>query len=160
MSDANDLATLLRDLVDVLIPGGGVWPAASTVGVQGVLAVRLMEIRGESGPDELEAAIVACGGPLGGLDATQRVEVVRKFEATDPAFFTLVRNASYLAYYENPAVVRAVRTLGQPYQAMPGFKGYPIPAFDMEKDRPQHGRGSYIPTDQVKRLDLSQLGRS
>ena len=157
MSDAIGLATTLRDLVDVLIPGGGTWPAASLVGVQGVLALRLMEIRGEAGPEELENALIACGGPLAALDSAGKVEVVKRLEETQPALFTLIRNASYLAYYENPAVVRAVQGLGMPYQAMPATKGYPLPAFDMEQDRPRHNRGHYIRTDEVKPLDLSVL---
>jgi hypothetical protein len=157
MSDANGLATLLSDLVDVLIPGNVGWPAASVVGVQGVLAMRLMEVRGEGGPDELETALIACGGPLAGLDPAARIEVVKRLEASEPTLFTLVRNAAYLAYYENPAVVRAVQGLGMPYQAMPGHKGYPLPAFDLEQDRPRHNRGHYIRTDEVKPLDLSVL---
>src|SRR5689334_2665300 len=135
MGDSLGLAFLLRDLVDVLIPGDGPWPAASVVGVQGVLAMRLLEIRGQGGADEVEQALLACGGPLASLDAMERVEVVRRFEQADPALFKLVRNAAYLAYYENPAVVRAVQGLGQPYQAMPAAKGYPLPAFDLEDDR-------------------------
>src|SRR5689334_13234623 len=90
MSDAISLATLLRDLVDALIPGQGSWPPASVVGVQGVLAMRLMEIYGESGPDELEAALLACGGPLASLDAAGRTEVVRRLEAENPKLFAQV----------------------------------------------------------------------
>ena len=65
-----------------------------------------------------------------------------------------MRNAAYFAYYEHPAVVRAIQGLGQPYQAMPGAKGYPLPAFNLEHDRPRHGRGYYIRTEDVKPLDL------
>jgi len=157
MNDPLGLAACLRDLVDVLIPGEGPWPAASMVGAQGVLAMRLMEALGEAGPDNLEQALNDRGGPLASLDAAARSEVVRRLEATEPVLFKLVRNATYLAYYENPAVVRAVRGLGQPYQAMPGAKGYPLPAFDLDQDRPRHGRGHYIRTEDVKPLDLSVL---
>ena len=157
MGDSLGLASLLRDFVDVLIPGEGPWPSASMVGVQGVLAMRLLEAQGETGADELERALLACGGPLAPLDAEARAAVVRQFEAAEPALFKLVRNAAYLAYYEHPAVVRAIQGLGQPYQAMPGAKGYPLPAFDLEHDRPRHGRGHYIRTEDVKPLDLGAL---
>lgn len=157
MSDSIGLASLLRDFVDVLIPGEGSWPRASTVGVQGVLAMRLLEARGEGGADDLERALIDCGAPLAPLDEEGRASVMRRFEAADPAFFKLVRNAAYIAYYENPAVVRAIQGLGQPYQAMPGSKGYPQPAFDLEHDRPRHGRGHYTRTEDVKPLDLSVL---
>ena len=157
MGDSLGLAALLRDLVDVLVPGDGPWPTASLVGVHGVLAMRLLEVRGQGGADELERALLACGGPFAPLDGAGRIEVVRRFEAADPAFFKLVRNATYIAYYESPAVVRAVQGLGQPYQAMPGAKGYPLPAFDLEHDRPRHGRGHYTRTEDVRPLDLSVL---
>lgn len=157
MTDALGLAALLRDLVDVLIPGEGAWPPASMVGVQGVLAMRLLEAQGQTAADELEKELLRYGAPFDRLDADRRAEVVRRLEAGNPALFKLVRNAAYLAYYENPAVVRAVQGLGQPYQAMPSAKGYPLPAFDLEHDRPRHGRGHYIPTEDVKPLDLSAL---
>ena len=157
MGDSLGLASLLRDFVDVLIPGEGAWPPASMIGVQGVLAMRLLEARGETGADELERALTECGGPLAPLDAAARAGVVGRFEATDPTFFKLARNAAYIAYYENPAVVRAIQGLGQPYRAMPGAKGYPLPAFDLEQDRPRHGRGHYVRTEDVKPLDLSVL---
>ena len=157
MTDALGLAALLRDLVDVLIPGEGAWPPASMVGVQGVLAMRLLEAQGQTAADELELELLRCGAPFDRLDADGRAEVVRRLEVGNPALFRLVRNATYLAYYEHPAVVRAVQGLGQPYQAMPGAKGYPLPAFDLEHDRPRHGRGHYIRTEDVKPLDLSVL---
>jgi hypothetical protein len=119
--------------------------------------MRLMELRGETGPDELEAALRGCGGPLAALDVAGRIAVVQRLEEKEPALFTQVRNAAYLAYYENAAVVRAVQALGLPYQAMPAVKGYPLPAFDMEEDRPRHNRGHYIRTDEVKPLDLTVL---
>ncbi|MFO1068096.1 MAG: hypothetical protein U1E14_06180 [Geminicoccaceae bacterium] len=157
MPSAVELATLLRDFVDVLIPGEGPWPAASVVGVQGVLAMRLLEVRGEQGPAELEKALLACGGPLAPLDAAGRRAVVERLEREQPKLFVLARNASYVAYYESPAVVRAVVGLGAPYRAMPAAEGYPLAPFDMAKDRPTHGRGGYIRTEDVRRLDLSQL---
>ena len=119
MTDAAALATLLRDLVDVLIPGEEGWPAASVVGVQGVLAMRLMEVRGQDACDGLEQAVLAAGGPLAPLDEAGRIAVVQRLEQSEPALFKLLRSAVYLGYYENPAVIRAVQGLGQPYKAVP-----------------------------------------
>lgn len=157
MSDAAGLAELLRDLVDVLIPGGGRWPPASMVGVQGVLAMRLLEARGEAGVDEVEQALLACGGPLAPLDAAGRAAVVQRLEQDHQALFTLVRTAVTLAYYESAAVIRAIRELGQPYQAVPIHQGYALPPFDPGRDRPRHNRGHWLRTDDVRRLDLSVL---
>ena len=59
-------ATLIADFVDVLIPGERLWPSARTVGVQGQLALRLMEERGKNALPTLVKAIEAAGGPLDG----------------------------------------------------------------------------------------------
>ncbi|MBV9247238.1 MAG: hypothetical protein JO366_20775, partial [Methylobacteriaceae bacterium] len=47
-SDAERLAIMLRDIVDTMIPGEDGWPAASLVGVQGILGMRLLESLGEN----------------------------------------------------------------------------------------------------------------
>jgi hypothetical protein len=159
-----DLARLLADLADVLIPGdGGRWPSASQAGVQGVLAARLLEVRGPRGVDELAAAIQRCGGPLADRSAAERVAIVARFEAEDAGLFALVRTAGYLAYYESPAIVGVIAALGHAYRPMPHAEGYSVPPFDSERDRPRHGRGRLIATAEVRRVDLSGLdflGRS
>ena len=130
MGDSLGLASLLRDFVDVLIPGrrpvalclGGRRPGRAGDAAARGAAARLA-------PTSWSAALLACGGPLAPLDADGRGRRwCGSFEAAEPALFKLVRNAAYLAYYEHPAVVRAIQGLGQPYQAMPGTKGYPLPA--------------------------------
>ena len=157
MSDAARLANMLRDFVDTMIPGDGDWPSASLVGVQGVLAMRLLETLGEKGLDQLDKAILDCGGPLSGLNDSGRLELLERLEKARPQFFASLTTATYLAYYENPAVVRQVQSLGQPYRAMPAIGGYPSAPFDLERDRPRHGRGGYLATDQVRPVDISGL---
>ena len=86
-------------------------------------------------------------------------EVVQRLEAEHPKLFAqALRSAAYLAYYENPAVVRAVRGLGQPYQAMPVPEGLSAARL---RSRAATGRGTsgvrLHQTGDVKRLDLSVL---
>jgi hypothetical protein len=157
VNDAERLATMLRDLVDTMIPGDDGWPAASLVGVQGILGMRLLESRGENCLAELELALSACGGPLGPIGEADRLAVLGRLEQTEPKLFALVRTATYLAYYESPAVVCRVQSLGQPYKAVPGIEGYATTPFDIEGDRPHHGRGRYVATDEVTPVDLSRL---
>ena len=154
---ATDLTQMLCDLVDTLLPGEGNWPAASKVGVQGVLAIRLIETLGEVAIDTVEAAITACGGPLKAANAEGRIAILRKLEESQPKLFALLRTASYFAYYENPAVVIQVRALGQTYRAIPIERGYDVGRFDLERDRPTHNRGHFMATQDVRRLDLSKL---
>jgi hypothetical protein len=148
---------MLRDLVDVLIPGEDDWPSASLAGVHGILGMRLQEVMGEDALRRVETALLACGGPLAPLDEDGRVVVVTKLEATEPNLFVVLRTATYLAYYESPSVIPQIRALGQPYDPIPIIKGYHLDPFDRERDRPKHNRGFYIPTDRVKPIDISGL---
>ena len=158
-TDPAAMAAMLRELVDVLLPGDGRFPAASDAGTHGVVADRLVSQSGEAALDDLAQTIEACGGPLGPLDATERQEVVRRFEADYPEQFEALRMIAYLAYYESPAVVRAVRSLGHIYNDAPQPAGYAMAPFD-ESDpsqAPAHKRGHNVRTEDVTRLDLMPL---
>jgi hypothetical protein len=148
---------ILRDLVDVLIPGDESWPSASAVGVQGLIAVRLFEDAGDDCLPQIVSALLAAGGPLADHDEAGRVAIVTRFSKEQPALFERTRAATTLAYYEHPFVVEAIRTLGRPYRLTPHLIGYPMKAFDMAEDRPRHDRGFYLKTDAVQTLDISGL---
>ena len=152
-----EIAAELAALVDVMLPGDDLFPAASAVGLQAVLADRLRERRGEAGIGALLEALAACGGPLHRLAADQRAAVVRRLEQDHDELFALVRTASTLGYYENPAVIAAVRALGQPYHGALLPEGYDVAPFDPAVDTPRHGRGWFKATEQVKRVDLAGL---
>ena len=158
-TDPAAMAAMLRELVDVLLPGDGRFPAASDAGTHGAVADRLVSQSGETALDDLARTIEACGGPLGPLGATERQNVVRRFEAAHPEQFETLRMIAYLAYYESPAVVRAVRSLGHVYNDAPQPAGYAMAPFD-ESDphqAPAHRRGHYVRTEDVTRLDLVPL---
>lgn len=150
-------AELLADFVDELIPGGGDFPPASTIGVQGLLALRLSEEGGEAEISRLANALVAAGGPFTDHAPEERVAIVERFEAASPDFFDRIRVAVVLAYYESPLVAEAIRRLGRPYSLRPHVTGYPMKPFDFATDRPQHGRGRFLATDAVRPLDISDL---
>jgi hypothetical protein len=56
-----------------------------------------------------------------------------------------------------PPVIEAIRASGRPYSASSHEDGYAMPVFDLERDTPRHGRGSYLRTENVMALDLSSL---
>ena len=158
-TDPAEIAAVLRELVDVLLPGDARFPAASDAGTHGVVADRLVAQLGEAALDDLAQTIATCGGPLGPLSDTERQEVVRRFEADHPEQFETLRMIAYLAYYESPAVVRAVRSLGHVYNDAPQPAGYAMAPFD-ESDphqAPAHRRGHYVRTEDVARLELTPL---
>ncbi len=152
-----ETARLLRDLVDTMIPGDEQWPSAADVGVQGLLGLRLIEIFGENGCDRLIADLAASGAPFTGKDRASREAIVARFEAADPKRFATVLLAIYTGYYEHPAVVAAVAALGMPYRARPVLGGYELPPFNPLHDTPRHGRGGYVRTEDVRRVELSGL---
>ena len=154
-----ELAATLKALVDVLLPGDERFPAASDAGTHGVVADRLVAQMGEAALDDLAQTIEACGGPLAPLSRVERQAVVRRFEAAHPEQFETLRMIAYLAYYESPAVVRAVRSLGHVYNDAPQPAGYVMAPFDESDPRqvPQHRRGGYVRTEDVTRLDLTPL---
>jgi hypothetical protein len=150
-------AGMLADFVEVLLPGGAGWPSGLTVGVQSILALRLLDQRGKAEFAEVAEAIVASGGPLAGLDEEARIAVVARFEASEPTLFGWLRDAAYVAYYENPFVAEVINLKGHVYEMRPHIKGYSLPRFDLERNTPRHGRGRYTPTEEVRRVDVKAL---
>ena len=157
MTEAKALAAELAALVDVLVPGDDAFPPASEVGVQAKLADRLIVMRGEGAVQALALALAAAGGPLARLDDDGRRSVLTRVERERPEDFLLVRNIVYLSYYESPAVHEAIRAMGYTYHAAPLPVGYEVGRFDPATDTPRHGRGSFVRTEEVRRVDLSQL---
>jgi hypothetical protein len=152
-----EAAALLTALVDELIPGSADWPAASAIGVQGLLAARVFEEWGEAELQAIVDAIVAAGGPFAALPAGERTAVVERFEAAQPERFERLRTAATLAYYESPFVAEAIRRMGRPYSLRPHLTGYPMRPFDPARDTPTHGRGRYLKTEEVRPVDVSAL---
>ena len=154
---AKAAAGMLADLVEVLLPGDGAWPSGSSVGVQSILALRLLEQRGKAVFAKVASAIIAAGGPLAGLDEESRIAVVTRFEKNEPELFGWLRDAAYVSYYENPFVAEVINAKGHTYELRPHIKGYPVPRFDPERHTPRHGRGRYVPTGAVRRVDVASL---
>ncbi len=130
-----DEATLSLFL-DTLLPGDDLFPSATD---SGMLALTQTRLAG------LIESVAAHDGSVAAL------------EAAEPALFDAVRKIAYLTYYEQPAVIAAIRSLGFTYNDSPLPDGYPAERFEPETDLPRHGRGHWIATDQVTRVDLSAI---
>lgn len=154
---ATDPSKILSDLVDMLLPGDDGWPSGSSVGVHGVLAMRISETMSKDGMSELAQAILSAGGPFEGRSEDDRLATVTLFSAQEPKLFEWIYTAAVLAYYEQPRVISAIQALGRPYSMRPHVTGYPLVPFDLEKDSPRHGRGHFLETEAVRPVDASQL---
>ncbi len=153
MTEPRALAATLAALVDLLLPGDQLFPSGSSVGVQAKLADRLIELRHPAAVSELLGRLGDWGAAPGNLDRT----ALERFERADPEEFLLIRNLAYLAYYESPAVHEAIRALGFTYHAVPLPAGYEVGRFDPATDLPRHGRGGFVRTEAVRRVELGRL---
>lgn len=152
-----DAARLLAALVDTLIPGNAGWPSAGIVGVQSMLATRLVQERGEDSLDRVIGALGADAAALFSDDEAARVVAIAAWEARDAQLFGWVRDAVFMAYYESPVVVLAIKARGHQYKLIPHIAGYMLPRFDAERDTPRHGRGAWIATGAVLRVPVETL---
>lgn len=138
-------------LAETLLPGGGGFPAFAATESGGLLLQRLRAGDGA----RLLAALTAQGtmpdGPAAWMDEAARIEAV------EPELFTEFRRQAYLAYYEQPPVIAAIRALGHPYNDAPLPDGYPTEAFDPVRDAPRHERGRWVDTEDVRPVDVAGL---
>jgi len=149
---SEDLTGAIAAFVDALLPGDGEFPPASAVGAHGILASRLRETVGPGAVEALALAFTSRGG----LDAPQAAAAAMELE--EPALFDTVLMALYYAYYETPAVIAAIRSMGIVYNDAPQPQGYAMRPFDPAIDLPKERRGHFVPTEAVARVDLSRLG--
>ena len=154
MSEQRKRAAVVAALVDVLLPGDALFASAAEVGLQAKLAERLADHSGQAAVDRL---IRGLPGLIEAAPGDEQRQIVAAFEAAEPALFATVRTICFTAYYESPFVQEAIRSLGFAYNAAPLPKGYGLERFDPATDAPRHGRGHYVPTDQVRRVDLGGL---
>ncbi|MCS7256819.1 MAG: hypothetical protein NZ562_09410 [Thermomicrobium sp.] len=154
------LASEVAALIDTLVPGDDLFPSASQAGAVGLVFDRLRTLEGEEFVEQVLQELWSWSGGrlLATLDPTERAELVARLEREQPRWFEQVRFVTYLSYYQLPPVVRAVRALGFDYNEAPQPKGYQMDPFDPASDLPTMPRGSYVPTEAVRRVSLEGLG--
>jgi len=154
--DTDTQGVLLARVVDAIIPGDALFPSASRVGVSEKLLERGFRTIGPDFAGRLDRA-------LGLTDAASDEAIaaaLAAWEARDPAGFEDMLTIVYLSYYEALPVKSAIRALGHDYHDTPQPGGYRMSAFDPANphENPQHRRGAYVPTDDVRPVDWSALG--
>jgi hypothetical protein len=148
---------MIRALVDELIPGADGWPSASDAGVHGIVALRVFSEWSEADITALAELLGWQNGGLSNAEAEARIAAVKAFEAADRDFFDEIYTAVTLAYYETPFVIEAIGKTGRPYSHRPHVTGYAMAPFDPARDVPNHGRGHYLTTGDVRPVDTSAL---
>lgn len=158
----DERATLERAL-DALLPPDGSFPAPSQTGIIDTFILPRVP---ESDPDgRLYPALDAQAfrrllASLGG--AEDMAATLADLERTQPAAFTALWRLAVYGYYAQPETIAAIqRDLAPAYHGAPLPLGYahamaPWDAAD-PLQMPREPRGSFIPTDHVKRVEAPWL---
>lgn len=147
LTPASTAATLAA-FVDALLPGDDLFPPASSVGAHGLLAERIRQRMSAAAVGEIAARLQ--GG---------EIAAVLRLEKDDPSLFAFLYVTTCYSYYQNPAVVEAIRVLGHDYNDSPQPRGYEMPKFDFTPgvNVPMNPRGTHKWTDWIEPVDISGL---
>ena len=158
---------ILNAAADEIIPPGEGFPAPSEVNVVDFIG-RYVTPSGEKAihypfaeEDDFKAAVDKLGEEFVSADSAKRVETLKRIETEDETFFTQLRNMVFYGYYSMPAVTQAIQKnvpAGRDYHGPPQPYGYIRTIERWDESLFEHGRGRYIPTEDVQRIDLSNIG--
>ncbi len=158
---------ILNAAADEIIPPGEGFPAPSEVNVTDFIGSYVTPSGEEAlhypfvAEDDFKAAIDRLGENFVSADPAKRVETLKQIETEDETFFTQLRNLVYYGYYSRPAVTLAIQEnlpAGRDYHGPPQPYGYIRTIEKWDESMYSHGRGSYIKTEDVERIDLGQIG--
>lgn len=152
--------TTLAAALDALLPPEGSFPAPSRTGlIDDFILVRVPpETNGFVPYPGLHAAhLKALLAEL--ASAPDMTAALRQLEAEQPANFTALWRLAVFGYYSRPETLAAIqRDLAPNYHGAPLPLGYDhvIPPWDANDplQNPRHARGSYVRTEDVRRVQL------
>lgn len=169
---SDDQIETLNAVADTMIPPGAGFPAPSEVDVVGFIGryVTPTGYRNKHYPFACEDAFKAGLDKLGagsrgqdsGSTGSGLEEAISTLEKAEDPLFVQLRALIYYGYYSRREVVQAIRQnipAGKDYHGPPLPYGYleVTPEWTEELLAAAGKGGSYIATDDVKRVDLSKL---
>ena len=138
---SDELKERLRVLVTAMIPGGEGYPPAGEAQV-----VEFLEARSSSEDREWLTDVAS---RFDGNTTNSATDALTKLEADEPTLFAPLLQFVYHGYYSSPRVLAAMTDRGYAYHGAPQPLGY---VTDPDLLPPPAGRGSYIPTSEVTRV--------
>lgn len=139
----------LVQLADRMIPSDGRWPVPSATEIRDFMA------RGAQRKTDVQLLAEAAGACRDAASAAGLDAVLAALQRERPICFRVLQEFVYYGYYAQPEVVRTIReALDCDYISPPQPRGYDMP-FDTDI-RPAT-RQVYVPTDEVKRVDLQGI---
>lgn len=159
----DDERRALAAALDALLPPEGSFPTPSQTDLIDAFILRQVPPAGpQPAPypgfdaDSLRALLAHLA------PAPDMTAALTQLEAADPARFLALWRLAVYGYYSRAATIAAIqRDLAPAYHGAPLPRGYAHAIAPWDRDdplqNPQHRRGSYIPTADVRRVDLTEL---
>jgi hypothetical protein len=141
----------LVSIADHMIPADGAWPAPSATGVREYIQ------RGAARQADVSClhAVAEAMKPVLGRSAAAVQDRLTALQCENPLSFRVLLEFVYYAYYAQPEVARVIRqVLDCDYISPPQPHGYALPADEGLAPSRAH---RYVPTTEVRRLDLTGL---
>ena len=161
-------AAVIDALADTIIPPAPGWPSAGEVDLVAFCGRYITPpgYRNKHFPwadaDSFTASLEKLGQAFVDADPTARAGSVAALEEAEDPFFEQIRALVYYGYYSRPEVVLAIRRnvpAGKDYHGPPLPYGYiqSLEPWDETTLAQANENGSHLETEQVTRVDLSQL---
>lgn len=157
---------VLNLVADEFIPPGDGFPAPSAVGIVNFIARYIAPDRTPAihypfaEERTFKANVDALGKRLLKAEASGRGPILERLSKQEEPFFAQVLGLVYYGYYSRPAVIQAISDnleAGRDYHGPPQPLGYLSVTEQWEPSEIQRERGSYLKTNQIKRLPLENL---
>ncbi len=157
---------VLCTAADLIIPPGRGFPAPSEVDIVGFVAryvtpasepVKYYPLAAEYA---FKDRLAALGRAFLATRPSEQIAILRALEHGDEAeatFFEQLKGLVYYGYYARPEVTAAIRKnlpAGRDFHGPPQPYGYLAVTEQWSGDELPHGRGHYIATDEVTRVDV------
>lgn len=165
---------MLRDIeratlalaLDALLPPSGSFPAPSDTDIVDAIFLRRVAAPAATAAQWPGLDLEMLRGILdrlhGASDTASMTTLLAELERDDPATFRMFWQLAVLGYYSREEVIAAIAAdLAPEYHGAPLPRGYahmltPWDASD-PLQLPRHPRGSYQPTEAVRRVDLARM---
>ncbi|MBS4730406.1 gluconate 2-dehydrogenase subunit 3 family protein [Mycobacterium sp. SM1] len=156
---------VINAIADEIIPPAPGWPAPSQVRIVDFVA-RYVTPAGEparyypfAGEDQFKRDLDELGQAFVVASRNEKVARLRELEANGSEFFGQIKALTYYGYYAQAEVVKAIRenlSAGRDYHGPPQPYGYLDVTEEWGDTAFPHGRGSYVPTDQVRAVAIPE----
>lgn len=159
---------MIDAVADEIIPPAPGWPPPSAVRITEFVA-RYVTPAGQpakyypfAAEDQFKHDLDALGQAFVDAPREQKIARLKELEAEKSEFFEQMKGLTYYGYYAQPEIVKAIREnlpAGRDYHGPPQPYGYLEVTEEWGGTEFPYGRGSFVPTDQVRPVSVPRALR-